>query len=148
MNCINADAKIAAAILLRSCIEIFINLFDKTNNHLATKIENFFKNISNHKELKIFCEHEKQGELKEFFEGIKNFGNDAVHLNGKKITDFIDKYDSENLLVLLCVLIEHSILKHGIQKITEECQKHKIQSIDFTIKEKSQKCNIDDEIPF
>jgi hypothetical protein len=153
LNCINADTKIAAAILLRSCIEIFINLFDDTSKKLPAKIDKFFKDIDDNKVLKIFCEHKKQDQLKAFFEGVKNLGdwivhNDEKRFDGQKITDFIDKHDSKNLLVLLCVLIENSILKHGIEKITEESQKNKIQSIDFTIKEKSQKCDIDDEIPF
>ena len=72
LRCINADAKIAGAILLRSCVEIFINIFDNTSNPLAKKIDNFFKNIDNHKDLKAFCEHGKKDELKEFLESVKN----------------------------------------------------------------------------
>lgn len=152
LNCINADAKIAAAILLRSCVEIFINIFE-TGNKLTTKIDNFFKNIDNHQDLKIFCEHGKKDELKEFFEGVKNLGDYIVHndekrFDGQTVTDFIEKYDSKNLLILLCVLIETSILKDGMQKITNESHKNKVQSNYFTIKEKSQKFDIDDEIPF
>lgn len=153
LRCINADAKIAGAILLRSCVEIFINIFDNTSNPLAKKIDNFFKNIDNHQDLKIFCEHGKKDELKEFFEGVKNLGDYIVHndekrFDGQTVTDFIEKYDSKNLLVLLCVLIEHSILKDSIEKMNQEDAINKLKSADFGIKEKSQKFDIDDEIPF
>lgn len=148
LNCINAQNKIAAAILLRSCVEIFINIFDNTSNPLAKKIDNFFKNIDSHKDLKAFCEHGKKDELKEFFEGVKDFGNDAAHLNGKKVDDFIEKYDNKAFLVLLCILIEHSILKDSIEKMNQEDTINRLKSADFRPKEESKKCDIDDEIPF
>jgi hypothetical protein len=148
LNCINAQNKIAAAILLRSCVEIFINIFEKTKSNLKEKIDNFFKNIDNHKDLKAFCEHGKKDELKEFLESVKNFGNDAAHVNGKQVDDVIEKYDSKNLLVLLCVLIEHSILKDSIQRMSQEDAINRLKSANFRPKEESKKCDIDDEIPF
>lgn len=104
----------------------------------------------------IFNKNNKQSELKELLKGIKDFGDDAAHLNGKSVKDFIEKRDNKELLKLFCILIEHSILKDGIRERNESDKENRVKSIDFSIKEKlteshimdNSELNSDDEIPF
>lgn len=157
-ECIRSDRKIATAMLLRCCVEILMNIFNNKNEPLAKKIDDFFANFEDNKELVMFSKNNKQDELKMFLEGVKDFGNDAAHLNGKNVKDFIEKYDNKEILKLFCILIEHSILKDDIRKRNEEDVENRVKSIDFTIKEKPDKINeqiviandnfIDDDIPF
>jgi hypothetical protein len=154
-ECIKSDRKIATAVLLRCCVEIFLSIFDKTKVPLAKKIEMVFINIKNNKNFEIFIKHDKEEQLKTFLEGIKDVGNDAVHLNGKNPKDFIEKNNNTELLKLFCILIENSILKDSIKKKNEEDVENRVKSIDFTIKEKplvqdnsNQSLSEDDDIPF
>ena len=147
-ECSKEDKKIATAILLRSCVEIFISIWDNTRNPLDKKIDNFFVNIQDNKEFKIFIEYNKQNQLKQFLKDIKDFGNDAVHLNGKNIEDVINKYDNKEILKLFCILMEHSILKDGIKKKNEEEATNEIKSINFTVNDKNSAQFYEEEIPF
>jgi hypothetical protein len=146
-KCSKEDKKIATAMLLRSCVEIFISIWDNTRHPLDKKIDNFFLNIQDNKEFKIFIEHNKQNQLKQFLKDIKDFGNNAAHLNDKNIEDVINKYDNKEILKLFCILIEHSILKDGIKKKNEEEATAEIRSINFTVNDKNS-AQEDDEFPF
>jgi hypothetical protein len=116
----------------------------------------FKPSMENNETFIMFSKYKKQNELKQFLEGIKDFGNDAVHLNGKNVKDFIEKYDNKELLKLFCILMEHSILKDDIRKRNERDVENRVKSIDFSMKEKVVKVEIesdmcpytDDEIPF
>ncbi|MBL6665289.1 MAG: DUF4145 domain-containing protein [Rickettsiales bacterium] len=163
-ECIKADRKIATAILLRACVEIFIDLggFNKNQKEiskkltLGTSINNLIPLMEKDEAFAMFNKNNKQNELKQFLEGIKDFGNDAAHLNGKNAKDFIEKFDNKELLKLFCILIEHSILKDGIRKKNEMDVENMIKSIDFNMKEKAilqnttsdSEISSDDEIPF
>jgi len=134
-ECIKADRKIATAILLRSCVEIFLDIMDFKGLTLAANIDKFIAKMNEDQRFAIFSKNNKQNELQQFFQGIKDVGNDAVHLNGKKVTDFIEKYNNKEILNLFCILIEHSILKDDIDKKNEEDKENRVKSIDFTKKE-------------
>ena len=103
---------------------------------LAVSIDKFIPSMENNETFIMFSKYKKQNELKQFLEGIKDFGNDAVHLNGKNVKDFIEKYDNKELLKLFCILIEHSILKDDIRKRKERDVETRVKSIDFSMKEK------------
>ncbi len=163
-ECIKADRKIATAILLRACVEIFIDVggFNKNTKKtdqklsLGTSIRNIIPLMEQVEAFVMFNKNNKQSELKQFLEGIKDFGNDAAHLNGKNAKDFIEKFDNKELLKLFCILIEHSILKDGIRERNERDVENRVKSINFSMKEKVIKLNTaddseissDDEIPF
>jgi hypothetical protein len=163
-ECIKADRKIATAILLRACVEIFIDVggFNKNPKEiskkltLGTSINNLIPLMEKDEAFAMFNKNNKQNELQQFLEGIKDFGNDAAHLNGKNAKDFIEKFDNKELLKLFCILIEHSILKDGIREKNEMDVENMIKSIDFNMKEKAilqnttsdSEISSDDEIPF
>ena len=104
----------------------------------------------------MFNKNNKQNEVQRFLEGIKDFGNDAAHLNGKNAKDFIEKFDNKELLKLFCILIENSILKDGIRERNERDVEDRVKSIDLNMKEKvilqdttsDSEVSSDDEIPF
>lgn len=157
-ECIKADRKIATAILLRACVEILIDIGGFRNNQdsLGTSIGKLIPLMEKNEAFAMFNKNKKQSELKQFLEGIKDFGNDAAHLNGKNVKDFIEKYDNKELLKLFCILIEHSILKDDIRKRNERDVENRVKSIDFSMKEKvifqdttsNSEVSSDDEIPF
>ncbi len=163
-ECIKADRKIATAILLRACVEIFIDVggFNKNPKNpdqklsLGTSISHLIPLMEKDEAFAMFNKNNKQNELQQFLEGIKDFGNDAAHLNGKNTKDFIDKFDNKELLKLFCILIEHSILKNGIRERNERDIEDRVKSIDFSMKEKvitqdaksNSDMDSDDEIPF
>lgn len=163
-ECIKADRKIATAILLRACVEIFIDVggFNKNTKKtdqklsLGTSISNLIPLMEKDEAFAMFNKNSKQNELQQFLEGIKDFGNDAAHLNGKNAKDFIEKFDNKELLKLFCILIEHSILKDGIRERNERDIENRVKSIDFRMKEKvilqdttsDSEVSSDDEIPF
>jgi len=156
-ECIKADRKIATAILLRACVEIFIDVGGfKKKFHLGSNIEELIPLMEKDELFEIFNKNNKQSELKQFLKGIKDFGDDAAHLNGKNVKDFIEKFDNKELLKLFCILIEHSILKDGIREKNERDIENRVKSIDFSMKEKvisqdttrDSEVSSDDEIPF
>lgn len=163
-ECIKADRKIATAILLRACVEIFIDVggFNKNTKKtdqklsLGTSISNLIPLMEKDEVFAMFSKNSKQNELQQFLEGIKDFGNDAAHLNGKNAKDFIEKFDNKELLKLFCILIEHSTLKDGIREKNERDIENRVKSIDFSMKEKvilqdatsDSEVSSDDEIPF
>jgi hypothetical protein len=155
-ECIKADRKIATAILLRACVEILLDMQNCKERNLKLSIEKFILLIEKDDAFTMFSKSNKQNELKQFLEGIKDFGNDAAHLNGKNAKDFIEKYDNKELLKLFCILIEHSILKDDILKRNERDVENRVKSIDFSMKEKvvtpesesDISPNTDDGIPF
>ena len=156
-ECIKADRKIATAILLRACVEIFIDVGGfKKNFHLGSNIEALIPLMEKDESFEMFNKNNKQGELKQFLKGIKDFGDDAAHLNGKNVKDFIEKFENKELLKLFCILIEHSILKDGIRERNERDVENRVKSIDFSMKEKvilqdttsDSEVSSDDEIPF
>ena len=154
-ECIKTNRRIATAILLRSCVQILVDMCGYKGGSLAVSIDKFIPSMENNETFIMFSNCKKQNELKQFLEGIKDFGNDAVHLNGKNVKDFIEKYDNKELLKLFCILIEHSILKDDIRKRNERDVENRVKSIDFSMKEKVVKVEIesewpytDDEIPF
>lgn len=156
-ECIKADRKIATAILLRACVEIFIDVggFKKAYK-LGSNIEALIPLMEKDESFEMFNKNNKQSELKQFLKGIKDFGDDAAHLNGKNVKDFIEKFENKELLKLFCILIEHSILKDGIRERNEMDVENMIKSIDFIPKEKPLEqegisdisSSADDEIPF
>ncbi len=156
-ECIKADRKIATAILLRACVEIFIDVggFKKAYT-LGSNIEALIPLMEKDESFEMFNKNNKQSELKQFLKGIKDFGDDAAHLNGKNVKDFIEKFENKELLKLFCILIEHSILKDGIRERNETDVENMIKSIDFIPKEKFLEqeeisdisSSADDEIPF
>ena len=155
-ECIKADRKIATALLLRCCVEILVDMCGYKKGNLAKDLENFISSMEGNETFAMFNKNNKKGELEKFLVGIKDFGNDAAHLNGKNIKDFIEKYDNKEILKLFCILIEHSILKDDIRKRNELDVENRVKSIDFTIKEKNfdkenssdDFPNTDDDIPF
>ncbi len=138
-------------------IEIFIDVggFKKAYN-LGSNIEALIPLMEKDESFEMFNKNNKQSELKQFLKGIKDFGDDAAHLNGKNVKDFIEKFDNKELLKLFCILIEHSILKDGIRERNERDVENRVKSINFSMKEKVIKLNTaddseissDDEIPF
>lgn len=163
-ECIKADRKIATAILLRACVEIFIDVggFNKNPKKtdqklsLGTSISSLIPLMEKDEAFAMFNKNNKQNELQQFLEGIKDFGNDAAHLNGKNAKDFIEKFDNKELLKLFCILIEHSILKNEIRERNERDVENRVKSIDFSMKEKvisqntasDSELSSDDETPF
>ncbi|MDX2082842.1 MAG: hypothetical protein SFV53_02505 [Rickettsiales bacterium] len=143
-------------MLLRSCVQILVDMCGYKGGSLAASIDKFIPSMENNETFIMFSKYKKQNELKQFLEGIKDFGNDAAHLNGKNIKDFIEKYDNKELLKLFCILIEHSILKDNIRERNERDVETRVKSIDFSMKEKVVAPNIasdleissDEEIPF
>lgn len=163
-ECVKADRKIATAILLRACVEIFIDVggFNKNPKRtdqklsLGTSISSLILLMEKDEAFAMFYKNNKQNEVQRFLEGIKDFGNDAAHLNGKNAKDFIEKFDNKELLKLFCILIEHSILKDGIRERNERDVDSRVKSIDFNMKKKvitqdatsNSDMDSDDEIPF
>lgn len=163
-ECVKADRKIATAILLRACVEIFIDIggFNKNPNKtdqklsLGTSINNLIPLMEKDEAFAMFNKYNKQNEVQRFLEGIKEFGNDAAHLNGKNAKDFIEKFDNKELLKLFCILIEHSILKDGILRRNERDVENRVESIDLNMKEKvilqdatsDSEMGLDEETPF
>lgn len=156
-ECIKVDAKIATLMLLRAWVEIFIDVSGfKKKFHLGSNIEELIPLMEKDGSFEIFNKNNKQSELKQFLKGIKDFGDDATHLNGKNVKDFIEKFDNKELLKLFCILIEHSILKDAIRKRNERGVENRVKSIDFSMKEKvilqdttsDSEVSSDDEIPF
>ncbi len=155
-ECIKTNRRIATAILLRSCVQILVDMCGYKGRSLAASIDQFIPSMENNETFIMFSNCKKQNELKQFLEGIKDFGNDVAHLNGKNVKDFIEKYDNKELLKLFCILIEHSILKDDIRKRNERDVENRVKSIDFSIKEKVIAPNTtsyleassDEEIPF
>jgi hypothetical protein len=156
-ECIKADRKIATLILLRACVEIFIDVSGfKKHYHLGSNIDALIPLMEKDEAFAMFNKNNKQNELKQFLKGIKDFGDDAAHLNGKNAKDFIEKFYKKEFLKLFCILIEHSILKDGIRERNERDIENRVKSIDFSMKEKvitqdttnDSEMDSDDEIPF
>jgi hypothetical protein len=151
-ECIKSNRKIATAMLLRCCVEILVDMNGIKERTLAGSIDKFAQSMKDNPKFIIFSKYNKENELKKFLEGVKNFGNDAAHLNGQNVKDFIEKYDNKEILKLFCILIENSILREDINNRNEQDIENKIKSIDFAIKEKMKENKIEeevnDEIPF
>lgn len=150
-ECIKSNRKIATAMLLRCCVEILVDMNGIKERTLAVSIDKFTQSMKDNTKFIIFSKYNKENELKKFLEGVKDFGNDAAHLNGQNVKDFIEKYDNKEILKLFCILIENSILREDINNRNEQDIANKIKSIDFTIKEiKENKIEeeANDEIPF
>lgn len=155
-ECIKADRKIATAMLLRCCVEILVDMCGHKERTLAGNIDKFIQSMEGNTTFVMFSKNKKQNELQQFLEGVKDFGNDAAHLNGKNVKDFIEKYDNKEILKLFCILIEHSLLKDDIRKRNEDDVENRVKSIDFAIKERifvqdttdNTPSTEDDDIPF
>ena len=126
-KCIKSSNLIAAAILTRGCLEIFLGMYS-SKFHLESKIEDVSKNFSNIDDFKVFDEIGKTSEITNFLFEIKNLGNDVAHVNGKKINEFIREKNLEESLKILCNIIEHSILNEEISKKLENDRKQKLAS--------------------
>jgi hypothetical protein len=143
-KCIKSSNLIAGAILLRSCLEIFINKYS-AKYHVHQKIEDVIKNFNEINDFKLFDEISKKDEIEKFFKEIKNLGNDSVHLNGKKIKEIINTFDIERAFTYMCIIIENTILTEEIDKKLKNDQKKKLSSFDFheIKKEDKYKTNIE-----
>ena len=126
-KCIKSSNLIAAAILTRGCLEIFLGMYS-SKLHLESKIEDVSKNFSNIDDFKVFDEIRKTSEITNFLFEIKNLGNDVAHVNGKKINEFIREKNLEESLKILCNIIEHSILNEEISKKLENDRKQNLAS--------------------
>ena len=126
-KCMKSSNLIAAAILIRGCLEIFLGMYS-SKFRLESKIEDVSKNFSNIGDLKVFDEIDKTSEITNFLFEIKNLGNDVAHVNGKKINEFIREKNLEESLKILCNIIEHSILDEEISKKLENDRKQKLAS--------------------
>lgn len=126
-KCIKSSHLIAAAILIRGCLEIFLGMYSR-EYHLKSKIEDVSKNFSKIDDFKVFDEIGKTSEITNFLFEIKNLGNDVAHVNGKKINEFIREKNLEESLKILCNIIEHSILNEEIRKKLENDRKQNLAS--------------------
>ena len=126
-KCIKSSHLIAAAILIRGCLEIFLGMYSR-EYHLKSKIEDVSKNFSKIDDFKVFDEIRKTSEITNFLFEIKNLGNDVAHVNGKKINEFIREKNLEESLKILCNIIEHSILNEEIRKKLENDRKQNLAS--------------------
>ncbi len=147
-QCINSKNLIAASILLRCCVEVFLTLQGATEYNLGAKITSFIKQIDQNQDFELFARNQKKDELEDFIKTIKGLGDDVVHLNGKNLKDLIEKYDLMQMFKLFCILIENSILKDDIRQKNEDDIAMRVKSINFTVKEKDLSENEDDFIPF
>lgn len=169
-ECVVANRKIAAAILLRACVEILVGLkgcieqnskgrYDGLNKTLIK----FINLVESDEDFKIFAKYGKKEELRIFLNGIKELGDSSAHLYDKKVHDFIENNAVKEMLKLFCLLIEHSILKEEISRRNEQELENRFKSIDFTpLQEKTKNAagkhqvaktfeqvdSGDDEIPF
>jgi hypothetical protein len=132
-ECNKAERKLATAMLLRSCLEIIIDL----KGNLDKNIEKFFTDFDTKEEFKDFADKAQQ--LKPFFHNIRGIGNDVAHIKKDDMNDVINKINLTDILKLICMLIENSILKPNIEARKAEAKKKKIESIDF---------NIEEDVPF
>lgn len=126
-KCIKSSNLIAAAILTRGCLEIFLGMYSN-KFHLESKIKDVSKSFSNIDDFKVFDEIGKASEIRNFLFEIKNLEDDVAHVNGKKINEFIREKNLEESLKILCNIIEHSILSEEISKKLENARKQKLAS--------------------
>jgi len=147
-QCINSKNLIAASMLLRCCVEVFLTIQGATEYNLGAKITSFIKQIDQKQDFELFAKNQKKAELEDFIKTIKGLGDDVVHLNGKNLKDLIEKYDLMQMFKLFCILIENSILKCDIRQKNEDDIAKRVRSINFTVKEKDLDDNDDDPIPF
>ena len=134
-NCLRVNLEFAGAILIRSCIEKFLYLYEKNPNDRA--IDNFIKKIDEDDSLKIFKNRKKN--IGDFFNLCQKNANHAVHLRYKEAKEYIDQYSVDDSLRLLCLIIENTILKEPIEKIREQEKLKKINEIKFDHKKSSPK---------
>ena len=126
-KCIKSSHLIAAAILIRGCLEIFLGMYSSMFR-LESKIKDLSKRFNNIDDFKVFDEIGITNEITNLFFEIKNLGNDVAHVNGKKINEFIREKNLEESLKILCNIIEHSILNEEISKKLENDRKQKLAS--------------------
>jgi hypothetical protein len=122
-------------------LEIIINIYTKrSRKNLEGKIEEFFTDFDTKEEFKDFAD--KAPQLKPFFHKIRGIGNNVAHIKKDDMNDVINKINLTDILKLICMLIENSILKLSIEAKKAEAKKKQIADIDFNI------VNIEEDVPF
>ncbi len=156
LACINNGNNIAATILLRSCVEIFLKESGQEGKNLATDIENLITSINtdskNKDVFEIFTMANQLDALKIFLDDIRKLGRDVVHIKKDDIEGYISKHNQREFFQLFCTLIENSILRDGIHtyntKAKADKMKFKIPDTTEKIPTFEHQADTNDEIPF
>ncbi len=149
---INGGSKLGSIIILRSCIEVFLHALypNKKGDKLSHTINYFVDKIQEDDRFVDFVKIDKHRELESFFNEIRELGNDAVHNRVQDVKTLLDKYNEKEILKLVLILAESSILKEGIEKMTRDSIVARSTNAKYSINkiEETKSASIDNEIPF
>jgi hypothetical protein len=130
-KCASGELKLAFAILMRSLIEIALDLYN-IKGTLEKKIDSFINGIDDNPDFEIFKKYNKAEELKEFLTKVRKGGNSVAHVN-KDFINYINNHDSTTTFKLFCLFVEYSVLKDDIKKLQDEKASESFASINFGI---------------
>ncbi len=153
IKCINSNLMISATILLRCCVEDFVNIKLQPKKgqriNLGKKMDELIKMIErNDEDFKFVKDKNIIEDVKSFLHKIRGVGNETVHLNGKKLKDLAGGYDIEHGLKMLCFLSTHTILADKINDLKLQGKSFKLPEREKANDNFAEEVVEDEEIPF
>lgn len=131
-NCINQNNFLASVIILRACLEMWLNKMGFDKNKLEDKIKNFIKDIKDKNSYPSL--KEKINEIDNLLNLYRDNGNNVAHCDIAKAQKYIEDHSLSASLALLCILIEETIFSKDIKDFKLSEKKNRINALDFETK--------------
>ena len=142
-NCIQSGNNIATVVIIRACLEMWLNKLEITEGNNQKKIDAFIIKIATDRQYKAL--KSQKSAINHLLHLYRENGNHAIHGRVKEAQEYIQNYCLEASLNLLCKLIENTILKDEIIEIKNKNREEDVKNINFDNKKQNIEQNNNDK---